>query len=61
MFVLILLIQVYTSACYLLTDLYVPETAINNDWDSEDSDSNEEDSEQSEVNLIKNTCCLGFI
>ncbi|CAG2186347.1 unnamed protein product [Mytilus edulis] len=41
--------QVFTSACYLLSDLYVPESAVNDDWDDGGSENGDtDDSEHSE-------------
>lgn len=45
--------QVFTSACYLLSDLYVPESAVNDDWDDGGSENGDtDDSEHSEVNMV---------
>lgn len=35
--------QVYTSANYLLSDLFVPDSSLNDDWSPTDSGENSDD------------------
>lgn len=51
--------QVYTSACFLLSDLFVPETVIDDVWE-DNSDDTSDDSEQSEVTFTTHIHVVQF-